>query len=156
MTRHLRTYIQNTFRRNRQTVYDVISHNYAAWDWPRDRKRVGEQLAALLGDGQVLAPTVEAARFHADCRLSNQTKRQQQQQGSATYLYSIESTRLGTMWNGNQSSATDRVPADELIYVFGSALVAGVQPYVGYQPTPADKVISETILGYWTNFVRTG
>ena len=68
MTRFLRTYVQNTFVRNRQTVFDVLRHNYASWHWPRDRVRIRDLLAALLGDGQMMAPSVAAARCHVNCR----------------------------------------------------------------------------------------
>jgi len=46
---------------------------------------------------------------------------------------------------------------DMFAYSLGAALTDGVDPFrsdVVY--SPADKLLSEIVLSYWTNFVRTG
>jgi len=159
MTRKLRTYVQNTFQHNRQTVYDVLAHNYATWSWPRDVMRVRDQMAAFLGDGQVLTPTVDAARHHATCHQSDQ--QQQIEQSTPTYLYMLESDKTSNWFRSHGTNRTSESGAvtssgDELAYMFGSPLVGGIDPFNGYSTNVIDRVVAETVLGYWTNFIRTG
>ena len=170
MTRQLRTYVRNTFQHNRQTVYDVLAHNYATWDWPRDTMRVRDQMATLLGDGQVLVPTVEAARYHASCHHRHQQQQQSQQQvleSASTYLYRLESTDTSDWYRSrganrtgdrgaSSSTHTEAPSGDELAYMFGSPLVGGIDPFIGYSTNVVDRIMAETVLSYLTNFIRTG
>jgi len=47
--------------------------------------------------------------------------------------------------------------ADMLAYILGAALTDGIDPFptdVVY--SPADKLFSDIVLRYWTNFIKTG
>ena len=53
--------------------------------------------------------------------------------------------------------STDVNTPDMLAYSLGAALTDGIDPFstdVVY--SPADKMLSEIVLNYWTNFIRTG
>jgi len=93
----------------------------------------------LIGDGQYVAPVIEAAQLHA--RLG----------GAATYVYSF-----------NYPSRLDAYPrwasgvhGDDLMFVFGAPLTDGVEPFPSVY-SRSDRTLAETVLKYWTNFIRTG
>ena len=76
LRRMLRTYVQNTFRYQRQYIYDVLVHQYT--DWERtlaDARSRRDSLVELLADGLYVAPGVELAQRHAALGAS------------ATYVY---------------------------------------------------------------------
>ena len=44
---------------------------------------------------------------------------------------------------------------DDLMYVFGAPLTDGIDPFTSTF-TRTDKLLAETIMRYWTNFIKTG
>jgi carboxylesterase type B len=152
---------QNVYDYHRQSIYDVISHQYIDWERPggggslpagtpaaaavnRDPAVGRDTLLDLLGDAQTSAPLIGTIRFHSGHSLP----------GVGTYMYEF-----------NQPARTDvyprwatGTPADELLYVFGAPLATDYQvdpfPATGY--TRADRLLAETVVRYWSNFIRTG
>jgi|SRR6218665_716915 len=138
MRRRLRTYVHNTFAYNRQYIYDVLLHQYQDWHALEDPPAIRDLLMELIGDGQQVAPLVDLARRHAV-------------NTSRTYLYCFHHpTRFDTYprW-------ADGVHGDDLEYVFGAPLTSGIDPFAAVYTT-ADKMLSEIVLKYWINFIKTG
>jgi len=62
--RMLRTFIQNAFSFHRQSIFDVLAHQYSDWERPmsavgrdggvRDNAAARDSIVDMLGDGQVL------------------------------------------------------------------------------------------------------
>lgn len=145
LRRVLRTFVWNTFTFHQQKIFEILLHNYRGWDRPRDRNDLRDDLADLIGDGQVAAPLVELAQYHAACVAA-----------APTFMFSFG----------------DRLPADdddddddpqpetrdrekELDYVFGAPLSEKMEPFAtSYSEN--DKIMSETVLRYWSIFVDTG
>jgi len=154
--RTLRTYVRNNFRFHQQTIYDIVDHNYRDWDdnddndedqsasYVASRRRLAS-LAALITDGQYIAPTVDLAAGHAVCGHSP----------AETFLYSLGLTDCG---GRRQAGSRRRRHPDLLAYVFGAPLAEGLDPF---PPTATDEIsderkTAETVMSYWANFIRTG
>ena len=94
----------------------------------------------------LLLPVPDAARTHASLN------------GSRAFLYCF---RHPTRFDAYPRWA-EGVHGDDLAYVFGAPLVpptdgggGGVEPFPSAF-TRADRALSETVIRYWTNFMRTG
>jgi len=46
--------------------------------------------------------------------------------------------------------------SEDLAYGFGAPLVDGLAPFSSSGFTRADRIFSELVLRYWTNFIKTG
>jgi len=160
--RTLRTYVRNNFQFHQQTIYDIVDHNYRDWDDETalnvdgDHQSVADvasrrrlaSLAALITDGQFVAPTVDLATRHAVCGQSP----------AETFLYSFGLTTETDCGGRRQSGSRRRRHRDLLAYVFGAPLAEGLDPF---PPTAADEIdeerrTAETVMSYWANFIRTG
>ena len=53
------------------------------------------------------------------------------------------------------STYVQGIHGDELPYVFGSPLVDGLSPFPSSY-TSAEKMMSEAVMTYWTNFAKSG
>ena len=134
----LRTYVQNVFRYQRQSIYDVLTNHYTDWEKARDAGVVRDELVDALGDGQFTSPVTRLLRQHAD-------------QPAATYAYVL-----------GYAARYDRYPrwatathGEDLPYLLGSPL-GDVRDPIMASFTPTEKMISEIIMTYWTNFITTG
>ena len=106
------------FRFHRQTIYDIVDHNYRDWDDEEgassdaaSRRRLAS-LAALITDGQYVAPTVDLAARHSACGRSS----------PGTFLYTFGETDCAA---GRRQA---RRNSDILAYVFGAPLADGLDP----------------------------
>lgn len=134
LTRVLRTYVQNVYEYHQQKIHDILTHNYRDWDRIVDNAASRDELIELIGDGQHVAPTVELTKEHADCATAS------------TFMFNL---------GGIVPSGGPRRGITELAYVFGAPLADGIDPFVSTY-SEQDKVLSETILSYWTSFIRNG
>ncbi|GFS19776.1 neuroligin 4 [Elysia marginata] len=138
-TQILRTYVQNVFRYHRQKIYEILDHHYTDWSHESDPISNRNNVLELISDGQYVAPLVEMADFHAET--------------ADTYLYSFshstQSAGLG------EAEDIQGIHGDELPYVFGSPLVNGSSPFPA-SFTDAERLLSETMMTYWTNFAKSG
>ena len=138
MHRMLRTYVQNVYYYHRQYIYDVLCHQYTDWDRPGEPTVLRDNMMELLGDAQYVSGVLELAQAHT--RL-----------GASTYVYSFNyPSRLDAYprWSGG-------VHGDDLGFVFGAPLTDGIDPFATVY-TRSDKALAETVLRYWTNFIKTG
>lgn len=135
----LRTYVQNVYSYHRQYIYDILVHQYTAWDRSSDATVLRDSMMELIGDGQQVAPVIEMAQLHA--RVPN----------APTYVYSFNyPTRLDAYprWAGG-------IHGDDMAFVFGAPLTDGIDPFPSVY-TRSDRFLAETVLRYWTNFIKTG
>lgn len=142
MRRILRTYMQNVFDYHRQSILDILSHQYSDWEKPQrgDPTANLDSLVDLIGDGQIAAPLVDLTQYHA-----------RHAPAASTYLCIF-----------NVNSRQEAYPrwatgahGEELAYVFGAPLVDRVEPFAETF-SRADRTLSESVLRYWTNFIKTG
>ena len=155
---------QNVFDYHRQSIYDVISHQYIDWERPgggrglpspggpgaqpaanRDPAIGRDTLIDLLGDGQVAASLIGAVRFHSANSVPT----------VGTYLFEFNQPTRSEVYPRWATGA----PHDELAYVFGAPLTSPdyqVDPFPAVGFTRADRAMSEMVVRYWMNFVRTG
>jgi len=55
------------------------------------------------------------------------------------------------------SSATSSTPySEDMSYAFGAPITDGLDPFSATSYSRGDKLFSETVLKYWTNFIKTG
>ncbi|XP_022343841.2 neuroligin-4, X-linked-like isoform X5 [Crassostrea virginica] len=135
----IRTFVLNNFQYNRQKIFDILYHQYTSWDTVQTEFTRRDNILQLLSDGLYVAALVKMAQEHS---LSTDT-----------YLYAFtHATVSDTAQYHNWTSA---VHGDELAYIFGAPLVEGVTPFSD-KFTPQEKVISQTMMRYWTNFAKTG
>lgn len=139
LRRVLRTYVWNTFSFHQQKIFEILLHNYRGWDRPRDKVDMRADLADLVGDGQIAAPSVELAQYHAGCV------------GAPTFLFSF-GQRL-PVDDERRTEALEQ--GKELDYIFGAPLADGIDPFSSTY-AEQDKVLAETVLTYWSTFIDTG
>lgn len=151
--------LQNVYDYHRQSIYDIIVHQYSDWDhgtasgWDRGKQKhagfsafTRDSLEALLGDALVVAPVVAMATFHA----------RHSRPGVATYLYEFNQPATAAQRDIYQRWVTGS-PGDELMYMFGAPLaVQSLQPFPVRTYTRAERLLARTVIRYWSNFAKTG
>jgi len=143
--RILRTYVQNSYEFHRQKIYDVVSYHYNDWEKPHNNHMTRNSVVEFLGDSQYVAPTVQLAQLYsAYC--------------GPTYLYSFGApsvTRQDGVMQGGSLGAGGFGHGEELLYVFGAPITDGIDPFQ-FVYSKVDKLLSESVLSYWINFIRHG
>lgn len=141
--RMLRTYAQNVFDFHRQSILDILSHQYTDWERPQRNDPMSnlESTVDLIGDGQVTAPLVDLVLYHA------------RHATSATYLgvFDVNFAQDGAAYPRWATGA----PGEDLAYVFGAPLVDRLAPFAETFRL-ADRGLAETVMRYWTNFIKNG
>lgn len=134
----LRTYVHNRFQFHRQKVYEILDHHYTEWNKKTNAKNRRDNLLELLSDGQFIAPLLRVGQLHA--KTGN------------TYFYSFTYTPQSDelpRWSGG-------IHGDELPYIFGAPLVDGIQPFSTSSYSKSERMLSEAVMRYWTNFAKSG
>ncbi|XP_013419689.1 neuroligin-4, X-linked isoform X2 [Lingula anatina] len=136
----VRTYVRNVYDYHKQKIYDILLHQYSDWDRPEDNEIRRDNTMELLGDGQFVAPTIDFAKRHAGLNRS-------------TYFYTFNypTVRL----EGSTRRWANSVHGDELLYIFGAPVANGVEPFADSYGRQ-DRMLSEAVMRYWTNFAKTG
>ena len=133
----LRTYVNNIYSYHRQRIFDVIRHHYTAWDRESNNETIRDGVIEMLGDSQYVAPALDLARRHA--------------QIADTYFYTFTyPSRLESYprWAGGAHG-------EDLFYVFGAPLADGIKPFPSSY-TRTERMLSEGVMRYWSNFIKTG
>jgi len=97
-------------------------------------------LVDFLADAFYVSPITEMALLHA-----------------ASSPSSLSSSAVASTFFYVLNYSTDASSPDMLAYSLGAALTDGIDPFstdVVY--SPADKLLSDIVLNYWTNFIKTG
>ncbi|XP_070173495.1 neuroligin-4, X-linked-like [Littorina saxatilis] len=140
-TQIIRTYVQNVFRYHRQKVYEILDHQYTDWTQPSTHMSNRDNILELLSDGQYVAPLIKTANYHSET--------------ADTYLYSFSYSTQSEATAPDSEEEIQGIHGDELPYVFGSPLVDGLSPFPSSY-TNVEKMMSEAVMTYWTNFAKTG
>lgn len=136
--RMIRTYVRNVYQYHRQKIYEILLHHYTDWERPSDPSIIRDNLMELLGDGQYVAPMIELSKYHAEYP-------------AATYFYSFSyPSRLDSYprWAGG-------VHGDDMTYVFGAPITDGLDPFTSTF-TRSERMLTEAVMRYWVNFIKTG
>ena len=140
------------------TINLTFCAQYTDWEHQvRSDQSIRDNIYDLLTDALYTAPIIDVALLHANSPASN------------TYLYYFNhSSAAGSLpasfqadpaarrrqWQQQDDQMTSQY--DDLVYMFGVPITDGVDPYDNAVYTRADKQASETVLKYWTNFIKTG
>jgi len=68
----------------------------------------------------------------------------------------VASVGNGLGGGGGGGGGAVTLHSEDLAYAFGAPLVDGLAPFSSSGFSRADRVFSELVLRYWTNFVKTG
>ncbi|CAG9768916.1 unnamed protein product [Ceutorhynchus assimilis] len=137
--RVLRTYIRNTYVYHLNEIFSAVRNEYTDWDKPIPHPiNIRDSTMEALSDGHTVAPSVRVAYLHA-------------RRGAKTYLFHF----------GYQTKDSDypqrlgSVRGEDLTYIFGQPLVLGL-PYFPQNYSRQDMGVSEALLNFVSNFVKTG
>ncbi|KAK3589975.1 hypothetical protein CHS0354_035003 [Potamilus streckersoni] len=133
----LRTFVQNIYRNHRQKIFDILDHEYASWDHVQDDASRRDNVVDLLTDALYMAPVIEMAQEHS--------------RHGDTYLYVFSHSTSSE----NYPEWVKGAHGEELPYIFGAPLVDGISPFP-QQYTSSEKILSQTMMRFWTNFAKTG
>ncbi|KAK3589992.1 hypothetical protein CHS0354_035020 [Potamilus streckersoni] len=132
-----RTFVQNNFRYQRQKIFEILDHEYSTWDKIQDDITRRKDVIDLLSDGLYVAPLIDMANEHS--------------KHNDTYLYVFSHSTASE----NYPKWVNGAHGDELPYIFGAPLVDGISPFP-LEYSNAEKLMSENLMRFWTNFAKTG
>ncbi|XP_055317248.1 uncharacterized protein LOC129576332 [Sitodiplosis mosellana] len=138
---YLRFYMQNQFDRVADVAMDLALNTYTSNICTNPRKPTREEnrdiVLEILSDARYVAPLIQTGNYHSKLN-------------PLTYMYLFSHiSKAGDYPNLSQS-----ISGEELPYVFGAPL-ASARPFpTSY--TPQERLLSEEIMVYWTNFAKTG
>ncbi|XP_064550742.1 uncharacterized protein Nlg1 isoform X1 [Drosophila montana] len=92
----------------------------------------------ILSDARVVGPLLQTGMFHADVNRRN-------------YMYVFGHNSA----TGPYAHLPHSIMGEELAFVFGAPL-APAGPFPSHNYSVQEKLLSEAVMAYWTNFVKTG
>ncbi|KAH8374875.1 hypothetical protein KR200_007855 [Drosophila serrata] len=92
----------------------------------------------ILSDARVVGPLLQTGMFHADVNRRN-------------YMYVFGHNSA----TGPYAHLPHSIMGEELAFIFGAPL-APAGPFPSGNYTVQEKLLSEAVMAYWTNFVKTG
>ncbi|ALC47974.1 Nlg1 [Drosophila busckii] len=92
----------------------------------------------ILSDARVVGPLLQTGMFHADVNRRN-------------YMYVFGHNSA----TGPYANLPHSIMGEELAFVFGAPL-APAGPFPSHNYSVQEKLLSEAVMAYWTNFVKTG
>jgi len=177
----LRTYVHNVFRFHRQKIYDILAHNYHDWEnggggggggggtggggvkrteHSNGGRRVSSSLVELIGDGQITSPVVRLVQKLANCNRggigTTHGGGDRTHVKPTIYFYNFGSRPRTSAERSRTDWDTERgVYGEDIQYILGAPIIDGIDPFPAVY-SGSEKILSETILRYWTNFMKTG
>ncbi|XP_030374225.1 uncharacterized protein LOC115623821 [Scaptodrosophila lebanonensis] len=92
----------------------------------------------ILSDARVVGPLLQTGLFHADVNRRN-------------YMYVFGHNSA----TGPYANLPHSIMGEELAFIFGAPL-APAGPFSSHNYSVQEKLLSEAVMAYWTNFVKTG
>ncbi|KAL7728240.1 hypothetical protein ACLKA6_007347 [Drosophila palustris] len=138
-SRILKAYVRNTYTFHLNEIFATIVNEYTDWERPVQHPiNIRDETLEALSDAQVVAPAAQTVDLHsADHRNS--------------YLYVFDyQTRFG-----DYPQRQGCIHGEDLPYIFGAPLVGGLNHFTRNY-TKTEISLSEVVMFYWSNFVRTG
>ncbi|KAL7035915.1 hypothetical protein ACKWTF_008621 [Chironomus riparius] len=138
-TKILRTYVRSTYSYHLNEILATIENEYKDWEKPVQHPiNIRDETLEALSDAQVVAPATLTVDLHsADHR------------NSFLYVFDYQ-TKFG-----DYPPRQGCIHGEDLPYFFGAPLVGGLSHFTKNY-TKAEMLLSEVVMLYWSNFVRTG
>uniref|UniRef100_T1IZ18 Carboxylesterase type B domain-containing protein n=1 Tax=Strigamia maritima TaxID=126957 RepID=T1IZ18_STRMM len=137
--RILRTFIANSYSYHLNEIFALLVNEYTDWTKPILHPiNIRDATMEVLGDAQVVAPLVKTASYHSSSQ-------------GRTFFYNFAYQTK----DGDYPQRLGCVHGEELPYVFGAPLVDGLT-YFPQNYTKTEKMLSEAVMRYWTNFAKSG
>ncbi|XP_034117105.2 uncharacterized protein LOC117576449 isoform X1 [Drosophila albomicans] len=92
----------------------------------------------ILSDARVVGPLLQTGVFHADVHRRN-------------YMYVFGHNSA----TGPYANLPHSIMGEELAFIFGAPL-APAGPFASHNYSVQEKLLSEAVMAYWTNFVKSG
>ncbi|KAH8359334.1 hypothetical protein KR093_006076 [Drosophila rubida] len=92
----------------------------------------------ILSDARVVGPLLQTGLFHADVHRRN-------------YMYVFGHNSA----TGPYANLPHSIQGEELAFIFGAPL-APAGPFASHNYSVQEKLLSEAVMAYWTNFVKSG
>lgn len=152
-----RTLVRNLYQYHRTEILYAITDHYTDWTDPKFHPNsVRSTVLEALSDGLYAAPLMKLARLHAnrndDSTISHNNP---QSKKSNTYVYVFAHETRGLKRGVVQGS----VHGEDIMYILGYPMMEKTYLSNSLYNTKfedVDKVISETMMRYISNFVKSG
>ncbi|XP_066143915.1 neuroligin-1-like isoform X1 [Euwallacea fornicatus] len=156
--RVLRTFIRNTYVYHLNEIFSAVRNEYTDWDKPIPHPiNIRDSTMEALSDGHTVAPSIRVGYLHS-------------RRGAKTYLFHFgyqtkdsdyPQVRVGKLFIKFKLIFSDSlqrlgsVRGEDLTYILGQPLVGGL-PFFPQNYTRQDMGVSEALLVFVSNFVKTG
>lgn len=153
-------FVDGTFSHHRQTIYELLLHQYRDWNGVQDDAAAWNSLVDLLGDALYAVPAIELGLYHVAATAAART-------AAKTFLYCFNFTVGGGAGGGRADAASTgggggggsgrggAGHGDDLAYIFAAPITDGVDPFPDAY-TKYEKSFTENIVRYWIHFIKTG
>ncbi|XP_058454581.1 neuroligin-4, Y-linked [Malaya genurostris] len=135
----LKNYVKSTYSYHLNEILATIVNEYTDWERPIQHPiNIRDETLEALSDARVVAPAVQTADLHsADHR------------NSFLYVFDYQ-TKFGDF-----PQRQGCIHGEDLPYLFGAPLVGGFNHFTRNY-TKSEIALSEAVMIYWSNFIRTG
>lgn len=152
--RSVRTFVRQNFVFHQQKIFDILVNFYTDWTKMASNNKLQithafmESLMNLLGDANYVAPAFQMARLHSLKGPGHQRK----DQGN-TFVFVFAHTSSIPDYPGWSSG----FHGDDLMFIFGAPIIKNhvVSPFPSHFLI-TDKMLSEAMMRYISNFVKSG
>ncbi|XP_049537594.1 neuroligin-4, Y-linked [Anopheles darlingi] len=138
-TKILKNYVRSTYSFHLNEILATIVNEYTDWERPVQHPiNIRDETLEALSDARNVAPAVQTADLHsADHR------------NSFLYVFDYQ-TKFGDF-----PQRQGCIHGEDLPYLFGAPLVGGFNHFTRNY-TKSEIGLSEAVMIYWSNFIRTG
>uniref|UniRef100_A0A182VQ40 Carboxylesterase type B domain-containing protein n=1 Tax=Anopheles minimus TaxID=112268 RepID=A0A182VQ40_9DIPT len=138
-TKILKNYVRSTYSFHLNEILATIVNEYTDWERPVQHPiNIRDETLEALSDARIVAPAVQTADLHsADHR------------NSFLYVFDYQ-TKFGDF-----PQRQGCIHGEDLPYLFGAPLVGGFNHFTRNY-TKSEIALSEAVMIYWSNFIRTG
>ncbi|XP_053671235.1 neuroligin-4, Y-linked [Anopheles nili] len=135
----LKNYVRSTYSFHLNEILATIVNEYTDWERPVQHPiNIRDETLEALSDARIVAPAVQTADLHsADHR------------NSFLYVFDYQ-TKFGDF-----PQRQGCIHGEDLPYLFGAPLVGGFNHFTRNY-TKSEIALSEAVMIYWSNFIRTG
>ncbi|XP_065087999.1 neuroligin-4, Y-linked [Ochlerotatus camptorhynchus] len=135
----LKNYVKSTYSYHLNEILATIVNEYTDWERPIQHPiNIRDETLEALSDARIVAPAVQTVDLHsADHR------------NSFLYVFDYQ-TKFGDF-----PQRQGCIHGEDLPYLFGAPLVGGFNHFTRNY-TKAEIALSEAVMIYWSNFIRTG
>ncbi|XP_021705914.1 neuroligin-4, Y-linked [Aedes aegypti] len=135
----LKNYVKSTYSYHLNEILATIVNEYTDWERPIQHPiNIRDETLEALSDARIVAPAVQTVDLHsADHR------------NSFLYVFDYQ-TKFGDF-----PQRQGCIHGEDLPYLFGAPLVGGFNHFTRNY-TKSELALSEAVMIYWSNFIRTG